>query len=147
MAELRNVIVVSIGSRRYAAELRWIREVISLGFVTDVPTAPAAIAGVCNLRGNVLPVLEIPNLLGGETPDAAPRRSARQGDGALVIDVEGHLVAFRVDRVDRVVSLQCVDGMAQAPGGDSLALLDPGVLVRRALEIVARPAATVVHGG
>jgi len=41
--ELRNVIVFTIGAVRYALELRWVREVVSLGFVTVVPTAPPAL--------------------------------------------------------------------------------------------------------
>ena len=39
--ELHNVIVFALAGARYAAELRWVREVITLGFVTEVPTAPA----------------------------------------------------------------------------------------------------------
>ena len=59
VAELRNVIVFTIGGVRYALELRWVREVVSLGFVTGVPTAPAALSGVCNLHGTILPVLDV----------------------------------------------------------------------------------------
>src|SRR5204862_6303333 len=69
--ELRNVIVFSIGARgastgRYALELRWVREVVSLGFITNVPTAPPAVSGVCNLHGTILPVLDVGGLLGDE---------------------------------------------------------------------------------
>src|SRR5947209_3983122 len=46
VAELRNVIVFALGAARYAVELRWVREVVTLGFVTAVPTAPAALGGV-----------------------------------------------------------------------------------------------------
>ncbi|HEY6178827.1 MAG TPA: chemotaxis protein CheW, partial [Kofleriaceae bacterium] len=74
MAELRNVIIVTIGGARYAVELRWVREVVSLGFVTNVPTAPVALGGVCNLHGAILPVLDVGALLGG-----AAARPARQG--------------------------------------------------------------------
>ena len=59
MPELRNVIVFTVGTARYAVELRWVREVVSLGFVTGVPTAPPALGGVCNLHGTILPVLDI----------------------------------------------------------------------------------------
>src|SRR6188474_958346 len=103
MAELRNVIVFSIGARgtgatgaaRYAVELRWVREVVSLGFITNVPTAPPAVSGVCNLHGTILPVLDVSGLLG--EPPGPP---ARQGDGALVIELEGLVVALRIDQVD-----------------------------------------------
>src|SRR5262245_40293228 len=98
--ELRNVIVFSIGAIRYAVELRWVREVVTLGFVTDVPTAPPALGGVCNLHGAILPVLDVSVLL-GQPPSAAPR----QGDGALVLEAEGGVCGLRVDQVDHVASL------------------------------------------
>lgn len=131
MAELRNVIVFSIGAVRYAVELRWVREVVSLGFVTAVPTAPVALAGVCNLHGTILPVLDIGALLRG-----TPGPPARQGDGALVLETEGLVCALRVDQVDHVASLHEMGGAVVDASGRPLTLLEPARLVRRALELV-----------
>jgi purine-binding chemotaxis protein CheW len=130
--ELRNVIVFSIGTIRYAVELRWVREVVTLGFVTDVPTAPPALGGVCNLHGAILPVLDVSVLL-GLSPGPAPR----QGDGALVLEAEGVVCALRVDQVDHVASLHETDNAVVDAGGRPLMLLDPVRLVRRAVELVA----------
>jgi len=131
VAELRNVIVFTIGAVRYAVELRWVREVVSLGFVTAIPTAPAALGGVCNLHGTILPVLDVGAVLGG--PPGPP---ARQGDGALVLETEGVVCALRVDQVDHVASLHESGGAIVDAGGKPLTLLDPAVLVRLALELI-----------
>jgi chemotaxis signal transduction protein len=138
MAELRNVIVVTIAGARYAVELRWVREVVSLGFVTNVPTAPAAIGGVCNLHGAILPVLDVGVLLGG--PAGLP---ARQGDGALVVEAEGGVCALRVDQVDHVATLPETRGEVTDAAGRPLVLLEPARLIRRALELVAAEAERV----
>ena len=135
MIDLRNVIVFTIGGLRYALELRWVREVVSLGFVTNVPTAPAALAGVCNLHGTILPVVDIGALL-----DGMPGLPARQGDGALVVDVEGLTCALRVDQVDHVASLAAGDGTVLDTAGRPMTLLDPTQLVKRALELVTAEA-------
>jgi chemotaxis signal transduction protein len=131
VAELRNVIVFTVGAARYAVELRWVREVVSLGFVTNVPTAPAALGGVCNLHGAILPVLDVSVLL-----DGVPGLPARQGDGALVIEAEGLVCALRVDQVDHVASLYETAGAVTDATGRPLVLLDPPRLIRRALELV-----------
>ncbi len=131
MPELRNVIVFTIGAVRYALELRWIREVVSLGFVTGVPTAPAGFGGVCNLHGTILPVLDVAVLL-----DQPPGPAARQGDGALVLETEGVVCALRVDQIDHVASLYETDGAIVDASGRPLTLLDPAQLVRRALELI-----------
>jgi chemotaxis signal transduction protein len=131
--ELRNVIVFTIGGARYAVELRWIREVVSLGFVTSVPTAPDALSGVCNLHGMILPVIDVGTLLG-----IAPGPPARQGDGALVLETEGLVCALRVDQVDHVASLHESEpgGGVVDVSGRPLTLLDPNALVRKAVELV-----------
>lgn len=129
--ELRNVIVFTIGAVRYALELRWVREVVSLGFVTGVPTAPSAFGGVCNLHGTILPVLDVAVLL-----DQPPGPAARQGDGALVLEAEGVVCALRVDQIDHVASLHETDGAIVDATGRPLTLLDPAILVRRALELI-----------
>jgi chemotaxis signal transduction protein len=131
VAELRNVIIVTIGGGRYAVELRWVREVVSLGFVTHIPTAPPALGGVCNLHGTILPVLDVGVLLGGTV--GLP---ARQGDGALVVEAAGVVCALRVDQVDHVASLPEARGAVTDASGRPLVLLEPAQLIRRALEAV-----------
>jgi purine-binding chemotaxis protein CheW len=138
VAELRNVIIFTVGGGRYAIELRWVREVVSLGFVTNVPTAPPALGGVCNLHGQILPVLDVGVLL-----DNLPGPPARQGDGALVVEAEGQLCALRVDQVDHVASLHETDGEVIDATGRPLVLLDPGRMIRRALELVTAEAERV----
>lgn len=128
-ADLKNVIVFTLGGVRQAAELRWVREVISLGFVTAVPTAPPGIAGAFNLRGHLVPVLDIAALQ-GRSAAAMPR----QGDGALLVEIDGITAALRVDKVEEVATLagggagEVLDGR-----GRTLALIDPPALVRRAV--------------
>jgi chemotaxis signal transduction protein len=136
--ELRNVIVFAIGAARYAVELRWVREVVTLGFVTAIPTAPPALGGVCNLHGTILPVLDVGVLL-----DQAAGPSPRQGDGALVLEAEGVLCGLRVDQVDHVASLFEDGGSVVDAAGRPLTLLDPQRLLRRALELVSSPKESV----
>ncbi|MBA3465461.1 MAG: chemotaxis protein CheW [Deltaproteobacteria bacterium] len=139
MPELRNVIVFTIGGVRYAIELRWVREVVSLGFVTGVPSAPSAFSGVVNLHGTILPVLDVAALL-----DQPAGHAARQGDGALVLETEGVVCAMRVDQIDHVASLHETGGAINDASGRPLTLLDPAVLVRRALELITMAAAGAV---
>ena len=102
-----------------------------------VPTAPAALGGVCNLHGTILPVLDVAALL-----DQPPGPPARQGDGALVLEAEGNVCALRVDQVDHVASLSETDGAVVDAAGRPLTLLDPQRLIRRALEVVTTAAAS-----
>ena len=129
MAELRNVIIFAVGGARYALELRWVREVISLGFVTSVPTAPPGIAGAFNLRGHLVPVLDIAALA-----RAGHGASPRQGDSALLVEIDGVGAALRVDKVEEVATLPAVDATTVLDGrGRAVPLIDPAALVRQAI--------------
>lgn len=134
---LHNVLVFSLGGQGYALELRWVREVVTLGHVTPVPLAPPAVLGLVNLQGAIAPVLDA-----GPLADAA-RSGAAQGDSAVVVDVEGVRAALRVDSVDEVSSLPPGDdeGTLVAAGGREVRLLRPPALLRRvrtATEAAAR---------
>jgi purine-binding chemotaxis protein CheW len=67
-------IAVRAGAGLYGLPVEHVQEVIGMRPVTRVFHAPPALAGVTNLRGEVLPVLELGLLLGSEllslTPDA-----------------------------------------------------------------------------
>jgi len=55
---------VSVGSASYGLPLENVQEVIGVRPVTRVFHAPSALAGIINLRGEVLPILDLPVLLG-----------------------------------------------------------------------------------
>ncbi len=78
---------------RFAIEVMVARELVTVGELTVVPRAPAYLVGVANLRGYVLPVLDVRRLLG-----LPPRRIARQ-TRALVIEVGLVQVAIVIDAV------------------------------------------------
>jgi chemotaxis signal transduction protein len=59
-----QAIVLPIGEDRYGIELTDVREVVPEPLLTPVPGAPAAVLGVVNLRGEVVPVLDTAQLLG-----------------------------------------------------------------------------------
>lgn len=142
MGDLRNVIVFALGGARWAAEIRHVREVVSLGFVSTVPTAPPGIAGIFNLRGTIVPVLDVLALT-GHPPHLPPR----QGDGALIVEVDGAVAALRVDNVDEVASFVVVPGAEKVVDGRGreMFLIDPGTLLRRSL-VAAQAVRALDHG-
>jgi len=49
----------SLGGEVLAMEIRFIREILQYGGITEVPLTPAALCGVMNLRGSVIPVIDL----------------------------------------------------------------------------------------
>lgn len=85
--------VFVLADEPFAVEVGCAREVVALEDHTAVPRAPAYLVGVTNLRGDILPIVDIRPLLG------LPVTPVGRGSRALVLDVVGGQVAVAIDRV------------------------------------------------
>jgi purine-binding chemotaxis protein CheW len=126
---LRHVIF-RVEKERYSLPLSSVREVVvPPGRFTRVPRAPAAISGVMNLRGRVVTVVELRQLLGlpeGQTP---PSRvvlldRGRRDLGFLVTDVDGIEALERVSAAAPGKAALAVKGVARLKGL-GVTVLDP----------------------
>jgi purine-binding chemotaxis protein CheW len=88
-----GLVTFVLGDREYATPLSSIREVVRLEGLADLPGMTPPLAGVLDLRGTALPVLDLRR---GETTD-------RRGDVLVMEGSEESLVGVAVDRVRAVV--------------------------------------------
>ena len=86
------------GNEVFAADMVPVKEIIRVPDVVRVPLAPAALEGLANQRGKVLPIISLRRLFG--FPELPHDDSTR----ALVVDV-GQPLGFVVDRVSSVVGV------------------------------------------
>ncbi len=70
-----NILVFRAGGMRFGMPLTHIAEVISHPKISKVPGAPAEIAGLVQVRGELRPVWNLPALLGLYAQEAAPSRT------------------------------------------------------------------------
>lgn len=101
-----------VGDEEYGVGIRQAKEIIEYDTVTTVPNAPTFIRGVINLRGSVVPVVDLAVKF-GRTPGAVTRRSCivvvevRHGGAATVMGIVA-------DRVTQVAEL-APDAIEPAP--------------------------------
>jgi purine-binding chemotaxis protein CheW len=112
-APVRRACVVLLGGQPFAVDVADAREVVTLDTTTPVPGAPAAVVGVMNLRGGVLPVVEARTLLG------LPVRATPERGQALVLADGDRRAAVRIDRV---LGLAPLDGVRQPAEADTTGL-------------------------
>jgi purine-binding chemotaxis protein CheW len=86
-----DVLIFEAGGRRFglAAALREIARAVA---ITPLPGGPASVAGVINVRGNMVPVIDVRRALG-----LAPGAVALS-DHLVILHVDGAPLALRVDR-------------------------------------------------
>ena len=96
----REVLVFELGGQRYGLPVGDVRELVAAVIPTPLPGAPAVVEGVINLRGRVVPVLDVRRRFG------LPAKPVEPADHLIVARAGGRLVALRADRALELVALE-----------------------------------------
>lgn len=104
VARAGKYLTFSLGSEHYGVEIARVQEIVGLLPVTRVPRLPGFIAGVVNLRGRVIPVMDL-RLSFGMQASAMDERSCIVVLGIRRADGRETVMGAIVDEVSDVVSL------------------------------------------
>jgi len=100
--QLTQLISFSVGSEIFGVEILVVQEIIMMSAITEIPNAPDFVEGVINLRGNIIPVLDLKRRLrlrNYQPPEV------KTGGRILVIEIQNSVTGFIVDSVARVLSV------------------------------------------
>lgn len=94
-----KVLVFLIDNEEYGIEIRYVTEIIGIQTITQVPELPSYIKGVINLRGKIIPIMDVRIRF---------KKEAREYDDRtciIVVDIQGIPIGLVVDRVSEVISI------------------------------------------
>lgn len=92
-------VTFKIGEEEFGVDILKVQEIIRMMPITRVPNAPTFVEGVINLRGKVIPVIDIRRRFGmAETQHNEKTR-------ITVMDLQGQIVGFIVDAVCEVLRI------------------------------------------
>src|SRR5438067_5334051 len=103
----QQLVVFELGAELYGVEIARVHEIIRLQAVTRVPRSPAFVEGVINLRGKVIPVVDLRRRFG--LPSAEHTRASR----IVVVEIGDQVVGIIVDGVSEV--LRVTSGTIEPP--------------------------------
>jgi purine-binding chemotaxis protein CheW len=92
-----------LGGEEYGVEILKVHEIIGMMPVTRVPRTPECIRGVINLRGKVIPIMDLRLKFGMESSDATAETCI------IVVQVRGVQIGLVVDRVSEVMDIAAGD--------------------------------------
>lgn len=98
-AQANQFVTFSVAGEMFAVPMAPVQEIIRVPEVARLPLAPPALDGLSNLRGRVLPIVNLRRLFGCE------ERALDDATRALVINL-GQPLGFIVDRVSSVISAE-----------------------------------------
>jgi purine-binding chemotaxis protein CheW len=88
-----------LGTEQYGIAIDKIKEIIAVMKITSVPKIPSYMAGIINLRGTIIPVVNTRLRFGMED------REVDMYTAVIIVEVEKVNIGFIVDRVEEVSSI------------------------------------------
>jgi len=92
-------VVFELAGETYGVDINWVHEIIRMQPITKLPRTPHFIEGVINLRGRIIPVIDLRKRFG--LPAAAETQNSR----IMVVEMAGVTVGMIVDSVSEVLRL------------------------------------------
>lgn len=98
-AEQLQLVTFGLGEEEFAVDILSVQEINRMMALTRVPQSPPDVEGVINLRGKIIPVVDLRrkfNLPASEKSDQSR---------IVVVEVHGRVIGFIVDRVSEVLRI------------------------------------------
>jgi purine-binding chemotaxis protein CheW len=103
-----QVVGFRIGNETFGVRIGSVREIVRVPEITSVPSAPETVEGVINLRGKIIPVMDLRKRFGQVDIQADKKNRI------LVVELENKLVGLIVNAASEVLKISPSD--IEAPG-------------------------------
>lgn len=101
-------LIFSIGKEHYGIDIKYVIEIIGIEPITEVPELPTYVKGVINLRGKIIPVMDVRLKFRKEEKKYDDRTCI------IVVEIEGISIGLIIDRVLEVSNIN-EDNIAPPP--------------------------------
>lgn len=95
----QQLVVFMLAQESYGVEITTVREIITMQKITPVPEAPSFVEGMINLRGRVVPVIDLKKRLG------LPTTTVGQETRIMVVEMGSTTIGCIVDAVKEVLTI------------------------------------------
>jgi purine-binding chemotaxis protein CheW len=90
----------AMGDESFGLEISHVIEIVGIQPITPIPEAPSYVKGIINLRGKIIPVIDMHIKFGRESKDYDDRTCI------IIIDIQETLAGLIVDRVSEVLTIE-----------------------------------------
>ena len=98
-SELLQLVSFKIGTEEFGVDILNVQEIIKIVQITKVPNSPVFVEGVINLRGKVIPVIDLRTRLGLQ------KLEHDKDTRIIVVELSKSTIGFIVDAVNEVLRI------------------------------------------
>ena len=107
MSDSKQLVTFQLGEELYGVNIMDVKEIVRVQDIRAIPNAPVYVEGIFNLRGEIIPIINLHKRF------HLKKITASEDDellsGFVILDIDGMKLGIIIDRVSRVVTIEKED--------------------------------------
>ena len=102
-----QLVTFHLGEELYGVDIMDVKEIVRLQNVRVIPNAPYYVEGIINLRGEIIPIIDLHKRFKIQTINR-PEDIEIEG-GFIILNIDGNKIGIIIDKVERVMTVKGED--------------------------------------
>lgn len=100
-----QLVTFHLGEELYGVNIMDVKEIVRLQNVRVIPNAPFYVEGIINLRGEIIPIIDLHKRFKLQTLARSTDDVDIEG-GFIILNIDGNKIGIIIDKVERVVTVK-----------------------------------------
>ncbi|MBP5520019.1 MAG: chemotaxis protein CheW [Treponema sp.] len=102
-----QLVTFHLGEELYGVNIMDVKEIVRLQNVRVIPNAPYYVEGIINLRGDIIPIIDLHKRF--KIQSVTKSEDIEMEGGFIILNIDGGKIGIIIDKVERVVSVKGED--------------------------------------
>ncbi|MCQ2573183.1 MAG: chemotaxis protein CheW [Treponema sp.] len=99
-----QLVTFKLGEELYGVDIMDVKEIVKLQEVRLIPNAPFYVEGIINLRGEIIPIIDLHKRFRIQATQVA--EDDLQDAGFIILNIENNKIGIIIDKIARVVTVK-----------------------------------------
>lgn len=102
-----QLVTFHLGEELYGVNIMDVKEILRFQSVRVIPNAPYYVEGIINLRGEIIPIIDLHKRF--KIQSVLNQNEIEMNGGFIILDIDGSKIGIMIDKIERVVTVHNQD--------------------------------------
>ena len=99
-----QLVTFQLGKEVYGIDIMVVKEIVKIQDIRTIPSAPEYVAGILNLRGSIIPVIDLHKRFNFKKLEMSEDDELLSG--IVIVNIDGMLIGIMIDKVAKVETVE-----------------------------------------
>ncbi len=104
-----QIVTFQLGNELYGVDILDVKEIVKAQDIRPIPHAPQYIEGIFNLRGEVIPIMNLHKRFDIQRLEYENSIEEELNRGFIILNIDGLKISIIIDKVSRVITINATD--------------------------------------